>query len=298
MNETTFIDEKQFLKEYDVTKYDRPSVTVDTIVYSVLDIETDNYRKLPEKELKVLLIKRKDHPYKNSWALPGGFVRINESLENAAYRELREETNVDHIYLEQLYTWGDVSRDPRTRVISSSYMALIDGTKSTIKSGTDSDDVRWFSFKAKVIQENKTIHQQGFKLEKIIEICLKNREVQLTSKIRIVNEMMKEQKGITREVLSSEGLAFDHAKILYYSLERLRAKVEFTDVVFNLMSKKFTLTELQSVYEVILDTKLLTANFRRKIDKYVQETDDYTSNAGHRPAKLYQYKVQNNYEFY
>jgi ADP-ribose pyrophosphatase YjhB (NUDIX family) len=151
------LSEREFLENYDVNKYEHPSVTVDTLIFSVMDNDTSNYRKLPEKELKILLIRRKDHPYINQWALPGGFVEMDEDLDDAAYRELREETSVKDVYLEQLYTWGDVNRDPRTRVISCSYMALINGKNTVIRASSDARDVQWFSLRSKVIQENKTI---------------------------------------------------------------------------------------------------------------------------------------------
>lgn len=126
MGETKMINrqgltEEQFLTTYDASKYERPSVTVDMLILTVTEEEKKNYRKLPEKVLKLLMIKRGDHPYMGQWALPGGFVQMNESLDEAAGRELKEETNIDDIYMEQLYTWGDVARDPRTRVISASY---------------------------------------------------------------------------------------------------------------------------------------------------------------------------------
>ncbi|MGD9910133.1 MAG: NUDIX domain-containing protein [Candidatus Izemoplasmatales bacterium] len=291
-------DELLFLEQYDEKHYKKPSVTVDISVFSVLDIDSKNYRKLPEKELKILLIKRKEHPYKNDWALPGGFVHIDESLEDAAYRELKEETNLDNLYLEQLFTWGAVDRDPRTRVISSSYMALINGENVRIIAGTDSEDARWFSIKTRIIKENQVMNDEGYILEKQIEIILSNHDIYLNAELKITKEMLSGKISMKREIVSSSGLAFDHAKIIHYSLERLRAKVEYSDIVFNLMSNEFTLTELQNVYEVILDTKLLAANFRRKITKFVDETVYTTSRAGHRPAKLFQYKNQDEYDFY
>ena len=110
------LTEEQFLARYDAGKYERPSVTVDMLIFTVTDEENQNYRKLPEKVLRLLLIKRGDHPYIGQWALPGGFVEMDESLDEAALRELQEETNIKNIYMEQLYTWGDIGRDPRTRL--------------------------------------------------------------------------------------------------------------------------------------------------------------------------------------
>jgi 8-oxo-dGTP diphosphatase len=116
--------------------YDRPSVTVDTVIFSV-----------NEGDLKVLLIKRGVEPFKGSWAIPGGFIKMDESLEDAAKRELEEETGVQDVYLEQLYTFGDVGRDPRGRVLTVSYMALVNSEKMILKSSTDAVDVQWFDVK-------------------------------------------------------------------------------------------------------------------------------------------------------
>jgi 8-oxo-dGTP diphosphatase len=121
---------------YDVTQYERPSVTVDVVIFSILD-----------DELKVLLVKRKLWPYEGMWAIPGGFVKMDESLEAGAYRELAEETGVtEHdVYLEQLYTFGEPERDPRTRVITVAYFALVGADKINPQAADDAEDVGWFS---------------------------------------------------------------------------------------------------------------------------------------------------------
>lgn len=292
------ISEQEFLDNYDANKYERPSLTVDTVVFSVMDKDIDNYRKLPEKELKILLIKRGEHPFKNMWALPGGFVKMDESIDEAAYRELKEETNVDKIYLEQLYTWGKVDRDPRTRVISSSYLALIDSTKLDLKASHDAMEVCWFSITSNVIEEKKKISKDGYILEKRVSLELKNDTETLTSEVVITKDVSNNDISLRRDVIESRGLGFDHGLIIYYGLERLKSKIEYTDIAFNLMPLEFTLTELQNVYEVILNQKLLAANFRRKTSGYVLETDNVRKDAGHRPAKLFRYNKQDNYNFY
>ena len=116
---------------YDVTKFERPSVTVDVVIFSILD-----------EQLKVLLIKRKGWPFEGMWAIPGGFVHMDESLEEGAYRELAEETNVtrDQIYIEQLYTFGEPERDPRTRVITVAYFALVAADQLTPQAADDAED--------------------------------------------------------------------------------------------------------------------------------------------------------------
>ncbi|MCY9698358.1 NUDIX hydrolase, partial [Paenibacillus alginolyticus] len=139
------LTEIEFLQKYDASMYERPSVTVDMLIFTVVDEEKESYRKLPKKSLKLLMVKRGVHPYIGQWALPGGFVTKDESLDEAALRELKTETNIDNVYMEQLYTWGDVNRDPRTRVISCSYMALVDSSSLEVMAGDDADDARWFS---------------------------------------------------------------------------------------------------------------------------------------------------------
>ena len=151
------MNEKKFLSQYDSSKYEKPSVTVDTLIFSIHKNQEHNARKLPERQLQILLVKRKEHPYKGQWAIPGGFVKMDESLGQAANRELMEETGLHIGYMEQLYTWGDVNRDPRMRVISVSYMALIDGDKSSLEAGDDAEEAEWFTIKIKTLSMKKTI---------------------------------------------------------------------------------------------------------------------------------------------
>ena len=131
----------------------KPSVTVDTIIFTVRDLNVDNYRKLPEKKFQVLLVKRAGEPYKDKWSLPGTFVRKEERFEEAVNRCLEEKANIKDIYLEQLYSWGDPQRDPRERVISTSYMGLVDAGDIQIKAGKNVEDIQWFNIKLNTIKE-------------------------------------------------------------------------------------------------------------------------------------------------
>ena len=283
------LTEKEFLARYDDSKYKKPSVTVDMLIFTVCKGQKSSYRRLPERVLKILMVKRGDHPYIGQWALPGGFVNIDEGIRDAALRELKEEVNIDDIYMEQLYTWGDVNRDPRTRVISCSYMSLADSSKLDIKAGDDAADAGWFTVKYNTVEEKKTAAKKGYRIQDLISLELIGDNTKLSATVRTVKDVEGSVKGCSREVVSSSGIAFDHAKIIQYAIERLRNKIEYTDIAFNLMPEYFTLTELQQVYEVILGRELLKANFRRKISGMVIETDRITKDVGHRPSKLYKF---------
>jgi 8-oxo-dGTP diphosphatase len=211
---------------YDPSRYERPSVTVDIVILTVRD-----------GKLMVLLIRRKRWPFEGMWAIPGGFVNPDESLEDAAKRELQEETGVRDVYLEQLYTFGDPGRDPRTRVITVVYYALIRSDQLHVRAADDAEDAGWF------------------RLHDLPE------------------------------------LAFDHRKILDYTLQRLRGKLEYTMIGFQLLAEEFTLSELQDVYEAILDRPLDKRNFRRKISQtgILESTEDFRRDGQHRPARLYRF---------
>ena len=283
------LTENEFLERYDSNKYEKPSVTVDTLIFTVDERISKNYRKLPEKELKVLMIKRGDHPFINKWAIPGGFVNIKESMEEAAKRELFEETGVENIYLEQLYTWGDVNRDPRMRVIYTSYMALVDKDTLDIKAGDDVADAKWFSVKTEILKEVKTNTDNGYMYEKYIKLALECHEIVLNGEV-IERKLYENKKlSISYDVVESEGIAFDHAKIIISALTRMKNKVEYTDIAFNLMPEMFTLSELQKVYSILLGKELLAAQFRRKINNMVIETNETTKGGGQRPAKLFKF---------
>lgn len=282
--------EAEFLKSYDASKYPRPSVTVDMVIFTVMDRPQPNYRKLPEKDLKVLLIKRGGHPFKDCWALPGGFVRPTESLEQAAARELAEETGVENLYMEQLFTWGDPGRDPRTWVISCSYMALADANRIKLAAGDDAVDAHWFGVSKKLRMEKKKPTKTGGISKKKYSLTLSSER--LTTETILEKTVRKEGASCAEKekIIVPGALAFDHARMIAYAVDRLRNKIEYTDLAFNLMPEYFTLTQLQQVYETILDAELLKANFRRKIEEKVVETDRFTDGDGYRPSRLFKMK--------
>ncbi len=284
--------EEEFLKQYDSSMYEKPSVTVDVLIFTIFNKKNANYRKLDDKKLSVLLIKRAGHPFKDKWAIPGGFVNMDESLEEGAKRELKEETNVENVYLEQLYTYGDVNRDPRTRVISSVYMALINSDKVNIEAGDDASDARWFSIDYKLV--SRTFNKERRETIDRYKIILNDEDINIISEIENVETYVNGHKERSVRIIDTGDLAFDHCKIISYAIDRLRNKIEYTDIAFNLMNEYFTLSELQQVYEIILDKELLKANFRRKINDMVIETNKYDEKkGGYRPSKLFKF----NYEY-
>ena len=207
-------------------QYPRAALTVDCVVFGFDD-----------GDLKVLLIERALSPFKGSWALPGGFVRVDETLDEAARRELQEEAGLQEVFLEQLYTFGTVDRDPRERVVSVAYYALVKMANFSTKGATDAADARCFP----------------------------------------ISKVPK--------------LAFDHAEILAAALARLKGKVRYQPIGFELLPPKFTLSQLQHLYEVVLETDLDKRNFRKKVLSLgLLVPLKETQMAGrHRPAQLFRF---------
>ncbi|MCI8649793.1 MAG: NUDIX hydrolase [Anaerotruncus sp.] len=281
------LTEQEFLQQYEPGDYVRPSMAADMVIFTVQDAQEDNYRKLPEKRLRVLLIQRGGHPYLGCWALPGGFVRPNETIGQAAQRELYEETGVSQVYLEQLYTFSDPNRDPRTWVMSCAYLALIDSAQIHLRPGDDADNAAWFDFSFQLVREEKEHLPEEILRRQVYHLQLVNGEISLSAQVQREDRIGQTVCPPVYQLLSNEGLAFDHAKILACAMERMRGKISYSAIALHLMPERFTLTQLQQVYEVILGKELLKAAFRRKIAPLVQETDYFTENAGHRPSRLY-----------
>jgi 8-oxo-dGTP diphosphatase len=210
-------------------QYARPALTVDCVVFG-----------FDESELKVLLIQRGLEPFKGRWALPGGFVRVEETLDDAARRELAEETGLTDVFLEQLYTFGAVDRDPRERVVSVAYYALVKLSDHRAKAATDAADAQWFP----------------------------------------VSELPK--------------LAFDHAEILDTALTRLKSKVRYEPIGFELLPPDFTLSQLQHLYEAILETDLDKRNFRKKVLGFdlLMPLKEAQMLGRHRPAQLFKFDAE------
>lgn len=209
-----------------VYEYPRAALTVDCVVFGFDDTE-----------LKLLLIERGLEPFKGHWALPGGFVRVEETLDEAALRELSEETGLEKVFLEQLYTFSSVDRDPRERVISVAYYALTKLADHRTRAATDAADAQWFP------------------------------------------------------ITSIPALAFDHADILTAAIQRLRGKLRYEPIGFELLPAKFTLSQLQHLYEAVLGAPLDKRNFRKKVlgfDLLIPLNETHREGA-HRPAQLFRF---------
>ncbi len=196
-------------------------ITVDIVILTIID-----------DALQVLLVKRNNEPFKDKWAIPGGYVRMSENLDEAAMRVLKERTDVDNIYLEQLYTFGDPLRHPVSRVITCAYFALI---RSEDVEVVQTPDLAW------------------------------------------------------HKVFDLPPLAFDHKEIIEYSLKRTRERLEMCPVAYQLLNQKFTLTEMQKAYEMIMQKKLDKRNFRKKVitTDGLRELNEFSKSSSKRPARLY-----------
>ena len=266
--------EEEFLKDYNPDEFKRLSLTTDILVLSVSSNDNSNYRKTDDKSMSVLLVKRDNYPFKDKWCLPGGFVGYDEELDEAPKRILKNETNLDNIYLEQLYTFGSINRDPRMRVVSTSYMSLID--KNRLNEHINKN-ASWFDI---------TLYEEK---NNIVTIVLDNGTETISFKIeKVLREQTTDRYSF--HVLENNSIAFDHPLVILSGLERLKNKVSYTDIVFNMMPEYFTLGELQKVYEVILGKKLLDPAFRRIIKNKVVKTDKIKTGEGHRPSYLFKYK--------
>ena len=261
------------MKDKNEFKMDKFALSADVLIFSVSKGEAKTCRNLSDKFFSILLVKRNKEPFKEAWCLPGGFVKEYETIDLAADRILEKETNLTNIYKEQLYTFGEVDRDPRARVISTAYMALIDKEKINDKISEQSS---WFNIH--LSEEND-----------IVNVILENGEetIEFIIQKELISQTTKKYKYKT---IKNEKIGFDHDKIILTGIERMKNKIKDTDIVFNMMPEYFTLGELQQIYEVILDKKLLDPAFRRIIADKVEKTDRIIKTGGHRPSALFKYK--------
>lgn len=284
------IEEKKFIESYNPNEYDKVSLATDIVALSIYSGEKLNHRRLPEKKLSVLLVKRGEHPYKGNWALPGGFVGLEETLDECSERKLYEKTNLNDVYMEQLYTFSGVNRDPRIRIICTAYIALLPEQVDCVAVKSEETDC-WFNISL-VEEAIETRKEKDFiKSRKTYSLKLESDDVTLFAQVAKVVEFIGNRRKEYYEIISSDELAFDHAEIIMCALDRLKGKVEYTDIAFNLLKDTFTLKALQDVHELILERSLLAGNFRKKIVDAVVETS-LVERSGQRNAKLYKRKLE------
>jgi ADP-ribose pyrophosphatase YjhB (NUDIX family) len=284
-------EEKEYLAGYDRTAYPCPSLTADIAVFAVMNEETKEYRLDPVYRINLLLIKRGGYPYRGYWALPGGFCRENESIEEAAARELMEETGIEDAYMESFGMFSEAGRDPRGWIVSQAYMALVDPSGYRIRSGSDAWEAEWFSLEVdeKVLSCEQLGDRSVERTQYRLELKDKKNKTTLSSAVIISREQWLRKDTVSYEITDCNGLAFDHAKIILKAYLALRDRVE-KDIraIFYLMPGRFTLTSLQRIYEIVVNHEVITPNFRRKIAPYVRETDEMIAGVGHRPARLFE----------
>jgi 8-oxo-dGTP diphosphatase len=240
---TTPNPEQTFLQTYDPAQFERPSVTVDVVMLTV-----------KERALDVLLVQRDEHPFKDTWSLPGGFVQMTESLDAAAVRVLHAKTGLSDVFLEQLYTFGNPDRDPRTRVITVSYYALVNAER------------------------------------------LEELQLQKNVKLATVNVPWAGEVGGPVEI-ELEGhaiaLGFDHATIIGTAVKRLRGKLDYAPVGFQLLPERFTLRALQDIHETIQGHTVNKDSFRRRmqLSGQLEPTGEREEGTDYRPAEYYVFKA-------
>jgi 8-oxo-dGTP diphosphatase len=231
--------ESAFLQAYDPSQFERPSVSVDVAVLSPKD-----------GRLWTIAVKRTEHPFKGRWALPGSFVAVNESLDAAAARALAAKAGVHGIFLEQLYTFGEVQRDPRMRIISVAYYALVDFAHLASRLNADSILTR-------------------------IEVPWSGEEGGAVSLVDAANKPVR--------------TAFDHDAILGMAVQRIRGKLSYTGIAFELLPDEFTLSDVQRIHETISGRRLNKDSFRRTLlaAGSIENTGTTQGDVGHRPAALF-----------
>lgn len=247
----------------DYSKYDRPSVAVDAAVFGIEDYKAAT---MDEKKLKLLLIKRGEEPFKEKYALPGGFIRKGETIEQAVQRELIEEAGVENSKLIPLKVYSGLNRDPRGWIISDAFISLTNTVALSTHEDSDAKEAVWFDFQYAV----------NGKEEKII-LSYNDTDIIISA----VNEVISDNSH----------LAFDHAQIIYDAFKKLQDEVQYHDIIFDLMPELFTISDLHNPYKTILNKSETIQAFRKRIMPKIEETDFYDdTTSAHRKSKLYRRK--------
>lgn len=264
-------------ENYNINDYDRPSVATDITVFTIRRNPGESYRHLSDMRLSVLLVRRQEEPYKGLLSLPGGFTSRNETIEQTAKRKLYEKTGVKDVPVSLLYNSSAMGRDPRGWIISCCYWTLVESSQAVITE----ENASWYDLKF------------SYGDESILELVSDSGEYHriifhISGNTELYNEAVK------IETLENDCIAFDHAELIARAVIQLRNSLDYPYPAFRLLPESFTLTELQKVYEAILEKPLLMANFRRKIFPYVTETGETEKGAGHRPSKFFRPLIKEN----
>lgn len=267
--------EKEFLKNYNAKEYERPSVTADVAVFMVSSEDSSDYIRDPENKLRLLLIKRRGHPFRDMWALPGGFFQKGETIDECALRELYEETKVAPVSIMPVGVFSAPNRDPRGWIVSNAYVSVISEENVKQSGSDDASDAQWFSVSFRC-DGNGEYH-----------LVLNHDDIEL----RAVLSEKKSGFGRTEfEIIDRGSLAFDHAAIIGTALSALRTEADNYDTILDFLPEKFTLAAFHKVQETIMNVSVMPANLRRMISRYAEETDECKRGEGQRSEKLYKRK--------
>ena len=269
------MNEREFLSAYNIKNFERPSVTTDIAVFTINKSEDLDSRKDPELKLNILLVQRGEYPFMNNWSLPGGFLRPNETMEECAFRNIKEKTGVVPVALMPVGTFSEPNRDPRGWVVSNAFAFVASEEQIEIVNGARTIDAEWFEINLQHKGSSEYV------------LSLTREGIELSA---VLKETSFKFGKKTFEIINNNGLAFDHAKIIASALSMLRSESQNIEVVFDFLPEKFTLAALQKVQETLIGEPFITANFRRKIAGLVEETDEYTEGVRHRPAQLFKRK--------
>lgn len=270
---------QEFLDSYDDSMFRHPSNTVDMILMTV-----------HEGVLKILLVKRRNHPFIGDWALPGGFIEFDEDMDEAVKRELQEETHIEkYTYFRQLYTLGNADRDPRTRVITTAYLSLTPSENvKRAKPGDDAQETAWFEIKkvSHFIDEKK----------RESTLSLNNRELGLHMEFSILDTAQQNYIKTRSRPLDTSNccLAADHIKVINMAMDQVQHRAASTGILFNVLPKECTLRQIQTAYEAVIGHKTDTGNFRRDIRKMLVDTHKKVKVNG-RMSELYTFNPMYTY---